>query len=418
MRLYFVFYMLSLLVPRIGYADDVKLSFSGFASLAVSYLDDPDIGFRSNYLNRHHSGWSALQDTTLGGQVNIEWRDNWDSVVQVVLQDREHRQFNNFLELAFVRFRANPNWSIRAGRINSDLYLLSEYSYVSYAYLWVRPPQDYYSFATTARHLDGLDIEYKQTLGEGFLQLKLAGGSTQPKVNEGENTIDVKFDNLLSLSAVYSTYNWTLRASSSRADTNIVNATGLNQVIGGLHQIPAALWVQADELANGLNSAGHDIRYNALGIAYDSDPWLLQAEFGNVRSDWLVVPSSNAGYISVGRRFDDLTYYASVSVTRKKGQSPRVVAPELPDYLPIEVITQTQQLAAITDTIIKRSSVDQSSLSLGVKWHAASNLVVKAQLDRFNIRPEGGALWKIEQPADMVKSHQINLFSLSASVVF
>ncbi|XQF91864.1 hypothetical protein ACOBV9_09245 [Pseudoalteromonas espejiana] len=89
-------------------------------------------------------------------------------MVQVVIQDHAYKSFDNFLELAFVRYRPTRHWAIRAGRLNSDLYLLSEYPYVGYAYLWVRPPHSYYSFANIASNFDGVDVEYSKAINDGF----------------------------------------------------------------------------------------------------------------------------------------------------------------------------------------------------------------------------------------------------------
>ena len=118
-----------------SYADDIKVEFSGFASLALSYSDDPDIAFSPNYLNIDDTGWSATRDSILCGQASITLAKNWDSVVQFVLEDHANTDFENYLELAFLRYRPSRNWAIRAGRLNSDLYLLSEYPHVGYAYL-------------------------------------------------------------------------------------------------------------------------------------------------------------------------------------------------------------------------------------------------------------------------------------------
>ena len=98
-----------------SYANDLDVQFSGFASLTLSYTDDADIGFASNYLNENGTGFSATRDSILGGQANITLAKNWDSVFQVVLQDHAHKELDNFIELAFARYRPSRHWAIRAG---------------------------------------------------------------------------------------------------------------------------------------------------------------------------------------------------------------------------------------------------------------------------------------------------------------
>jgi len=48
-------------------ANEIDVQFSGFASLTLSYTDDSDIAFASNYLNENDTGFSATRDSILGG---------------------------------------------------------------------------------------------------------------------------------------------------------------------------------------------------------------------------------------------------------------------------------------------------------------------------------------------------------------
>ena len=399
-----------------GSADEFAVEFSGFASLAGSYSDDPDIGFRSNYLNAADTGWSIKRDSILGGQANISLAENWDSVVQLVLQDRELRSFDNYLELAFLRYRPNRNWAVRIGRINSDLYLLSEYPYVSYAYLWSRPPHEYYAFASTAGHYDGIDLEYNQDISEGFLSVKLASGKTKPDLGVGNEEFSVTFENLFTLSAVYVRDEWTIKASTSQADISEFESIPYSYLINALDATPASLWPQAAEFSRGLNSQHHKLTYSALGLSFDNYDWLIQTEIGTAKSTWLLAPPNITGYISAGYRVDDLTYFAGLSAAKNTHQPPQVNLPELPESLPSEIRMATQQLTAVTERAIQRAVVNQYSVNLGAKWYFSDKLVFKAQVDHFVIQPTGGGYWDMETGIN--SKHHINIFSLSGSMVF
>lgn len=239
-----------------SYANDIDVQFSGFASFALSYTDDSDIGFASNYSNVNKSGFSATRDSILGGQANIYLSNNWDSVVQIVIQDHAFKSFDNFLELAFVRYRPSRNWAIRAGRLNSDLYLLSEYPYVGYAYLWVRPPHSYYSFANIAGNFDGIDVEYSKAINDGFLRLKLAYGGSTAKIKAYNDDFFIDFDNLTTLSATYSLDAWTMRFSLSRSGFGDYKLTALDEFISSLDSVPQSIWPQAQTISNKFNTEG------------------------------------------------------------------------------------------------------------------------------------------------------------------
>jgi hypothetical protein len=399
-------------------ADEFGVEFSGFASLVASYSDDTEIGFSSNYLNESDTGWSLTRDSILGGQANISLTKNWDSVVQLVYQDRAYKGFDNFLELAFLRYRPSRDWAIRAGRLNSDLYLLSEYPHVGFAYLWTRPPHEYYSFASSAGHFDGVDVEYSQVVGEGFLHLKLATGSTTAKFKSGGSDFFIDFDDLITFSATYALNAWTMRLSVSKANLGSYRLESLDEFINFLNSVPNAIWPQAASLAQSFDTKNHQIEYAAFGVIYDEDNWLIQSEVSISESGWTVAPSNISAYISAGYRLNNVTLYTGISVAQNRHNATTVADPQFPPGTPPQNSVPIQQLALASQYVIDRTLVHQYSINVGAKWHISDNMVLKAQIDHFDIQPNGGGLWAIDDPADVQKGHRINLFSISTSVVF
>ena len=398
--------------------DEFKVEFSGFASLVASYSDDSEIGFSSNYLNESDTGWSLTRDSILGGQANISLTKNWDSVIQVVYQDRAYKSFDNFLELAFLRYRPSRDWAIRAGRLNSDLYLLSEYPHVGFAYLWTRPPHEYYSFASSAGNFDGVDVEYSQVVGEGFLRLKLAAGNTTAKFKASGSDFFIDFDNLITFSATYVLNAWTMRLSVSTAKLGSYRLESLDEFIDILNSVPIGVWPQAPSLAKSFDTRGHHVEYAAFGVTYDEDNWLIQSEVGISESAWTVAPSNISAYISAGYRLDDVTVYTGISVAENRHNATMVASPQFPPGTPPQISVPIQQVALASQYVIDRTLVHQYSINVGAKWHVSDNVVLKAQLDHFDIQPNGGGLWDINNPADVKKGHRINVFSISTSVVF
>ena len=403
---------------NITLADEFTVEFSGFASVALSYSDDSDIGFRSNYLNNSETGWSLKRDSIVGGQVNLGLSANWDSVIQVVYQDRQNKVFDNFLELAFLRYRPNRNWALRAGRLNSDVYLLSEYPYVGYAYLWARPPHEFYSFASTVGHFDGADIEYKRDIADGFLRVKLASGVATPKLGEGDSEFSVTFDDIYTLTAVYVNDIWTFRASSSRLNVSEFTSGTYNYLISNLLAIPSSLWPQASSLARGLDSDFHTVTYHAVGLSYENNDWTVQSEVATADSDWLLLPPNVTGYLSVTYRLNEISYFGGISFVENTEQVPLIALPDLPDYLPPEAKQGLMQLADGVETVLQRTTAHQHSINVGAKWYVSEKVVLKAQLDHFIVQAEGGGLWDINTKQQIESKHSINRFSLSASIVF
>lgn len=418
LRLFYAFILLANCVVNHVAADEIKADFSGFATLAASYSDDPDMGFGSNYINKKRAGFSLSRESILGGQVNLSLNRNWDSVAQVVLQDHASEEFDSFLELAFLRYRPSRDWAIRAGRLNSDLYLLSEYPYVGYAYLWARPPHEFYSFASAGGHFDGLDVEYTQSVFDGFLRLKLAAGQTTTKLTSAGDKFHIDFDNLITFSASYSLEAWTLRFSASRTDIGGYKLDSMAQLIAAFRAVPASLWPQAQSLAQSYDTEGKTVSYAAFGVSYDYDNWLIQSEVGISESQWLVSPSNLNAYVSVGYRFGDVTVYSGVSISENRNDVTNIPVPQFPPGIPEQITLPIQQLAVIAQDAVELPVVHQHSINIGAKWHFSDTVVIKAQIDHFDIQPYGGGLWSRSKPEDVKIGHRVNVFSLSTSLVF
>ena len=400
-------------------ADDLDVDFSGFATLTMSYSDDPDVGFSSNYLNASEAGFSFRRDSLLGGQANITINNNWDAVIQAIYQDRSIKSFDNFLELAFIRFRPQRNWVFRAGRLNSDMYLTSEYSHVGYVCLWARPPHAYYSFASIVGHYDGIDVEYNNQISDGFLRINLSAGQTTPKFKAQGQKLSIKFNDLYTASIVYVIDEWTFRASAAKTSFSNFESAPFNYLIDGLNSVASTgIWPQATEFAHRFESQHHKMNYSALGVAYDDTNWLIQAELGSATSDWAAVPSNTSAYVSVGYRVNEITYFGGLSMAKNKKNSPEVIIPKSLSDLPSTQSQEITTLIANTGLAIKSNTVAQKSINLGAKWYYSDKLAFKVQADHFMIKPSGAGLWHLKNSSDLDNEQNVNLISFSANVVF
>ena len=126
-------------------------SISGFATIGLVQAGDEDYGFtrdltRSGVFDQDNS---VKQDSLLGIQLDSSFTQDWSATAQMVFRDRFDDSFEEHLEWAFVRYRANDEWSFRVGRTVVDLFALSDYRNVGFAYLWARPPVEFYGPANS-----------------------------------------------------------------------------------------------------------------------------------------------------------------------------------------------------------------------------------------------------------------------------
>ncbi|MGR8933739.1 MAG: hypothetical protein ACU837_05025 [Gammaproteobacteria bacterium] len=100
-------------------------------------------------------------------------------------------------------------------------------------------------------------------------------------------------------------------------------------------------WSNAGYYADQVNQQGKSIVFYSIGQAYDAHGWNIQAELGYLDSEWVGFRSLVSGYLSVGRRFDDVTPYAVFSFAQNTGDPETPVPPEIPGIFQDQVYAYT-----------------------------------------------------------------------------
>ncbi|MDN4502594.1 hypothetical protein QX776_09275 [Alteromonadaceae bacterium BrNp21-10] len=396
----------------------MEVKFSGFANLALTYEDSDQLDFMGSILNNPRDGLSPWSDSSLGGQVNLQVSDNVDAVAQIVFNDRSDTDLSNYLTLGFVRYRPNRNWALRAGRMNNNIYILSEYLAAGYAYLWSRPPLDFYSPASAIRSMDGVEAQYSRYIGDGFLQTSLQFGKTETSLDGVGGSFELKLKKIIVWTANYEVANWLFKGSYVTATTQTPDSTDFQALINAFNAVPSYLWPAAAQYADDLDPEDGNIKYLALGMQYDDGDWTMQAELAQVDSDWLLFLPGRFGYISLGYHWGEFTPYVKIASNRRSDDVPEIVAPAFSDAVPQEVQIGIYTLAGAANMVVNGSTNKQYSLGLGVRWDFADSMALKMQLDRFYISPPGASLWGLENTANAVNKQQVNVFSLGLSTIF
>ena len=147
--------------------EEQRFRVSGFATLGAVKSGDEDLGFRQGLYQEgvFDGDWSLKSNSNLGLQLDANINDRLSATVQLVGRTRVENNLENSLEWAFLRYRATQSITVRAGRLGPNNYMLSDYRNIGFAYLWVRPPTEFYSIISFD-HLDGLDVAYSSAAGK------------------------------------------------------------------------------------------------------------------------------------------------------------------------------------------------------------------------------------------------------------
>ena len=127
---------------------------SGFASVVggkvISGEGVPEFGleptFLANYpiVGFYEEDWSFKPDSKYGLQISADLTEGLTATAQVV--GRGADDFNAEFEWAYLSYTLNEHWTLQAGKKRLPLYYYSDFFDVSYAYLWIRPAADNYTW--------------------------------------------------------------------------------------------------------------------------------------------------------------------------------------------------------------------------------------------------------------------------------
>jgi hypothetical protein len=381
---------------------------SGFGTFGLLRGGDDDIGYRRDISmdGVFDNDWTSKQDTLIGLQLDLPLAEGLDAAVQLVAKDRPASTFRESLEWAYIRYRPTPELMLRGGRLGLDLFMLSEYRYLGFSYLWVRPPAEFYG-TVYCNNYDGADVTYKSSLGDGAIWARMAAGRNSTTLatpfSENESS-EVVTEPLISASIGVEFDDWQSRFSVARL-RQAASYKSAEPLINALYQV-SGMWPEAEQLIDEFNAEGTNTRYYALGATYEPKPWIIQSEIGYISSDYKLFGSVWSAYLSVGYGIGPVTIYGLGGIVQNTDQRRQV------DSAPPFLIELQQMVQNAYD----QAYADQHSLSLGMRWDIQHNLALKAQWDRTWIDAYGGGLWL--QRRSLTESRTMNTFSINLNFLF
>jgi len=408
------FLLIAFLLSPIIQADDQypDWSVSGFGSFGYVGTDTNSLGFIRNRTQTKSAtksgegGGGVTTDSRLGIQLDVGFSDSLHTTVQWVARDQAGDFFEQNLELAFISWRPVYDFDIRAGRLALDTFLISDHRNVGFTYPWMRPPNDFYN-KIPVYHFDGADIAKQFSLDSGYLTVKVFGGYAMSSLAGDVGVFDMDMP-ITGISLVYETNNWLMKAvyNYQHLDTEIpneplldlINNPQLNAVMPGL-----------STLAPHVSLKDTDLHYMSLGTRYDDAVWLMHAEISYLESETSVLGDVLSGYMSVGRRFSNLTFYSVYGVAHGFHRHIDIPTPVVsgPSLLGIQ---------SVLDSSINNNKAKQQSFSLGGRWDVHPKIALKTQWVHYWFEESGAAYWRHLNNA--TEPSQVNVWSFGVDFVF
>ena len=372
---------------------DSAWQFSGFATAGAVYTHADELQFARVGIdapggNRVDTG----PDSVIGVQAGLRFGAHNTAVVQFVTRETQRGDYDPRAALAFVSHALTPELTVRAGRLRSPFFMLSDTADINYNQTWVRPPVEVYGLNPFS-DLDGIDLLHRSRIGETFVELHpYVGRSRVPVIGGGR----ARLSDLIGMRVTVEAGRLSLSAGYAQADLAV-------------HRDSAATLDLSPQLLARLTGSGADASFSSLGLQWDDGRWIVSAELARTTAD-AFTNSATGAYLAVGRRFGSLTPYVSL-------------AKQWQDQPLVNVAEATTDAERYLITSFNRSrNQAQRSLTAGVRWDVLHNAAIKAEF--AHMRTDSGAHGSfIARDNDNAFApgldHQsINLMSISVDVVF
>jgi hypothetical protein len=384
-----------------------KWSVSGFGSLGGIGTDTNAIKFYRDTTQTKGVGksWTVTTDSRFGLQLDIALNEQFHITTQYIIRDHAGDFFEQNLEWAFLRWSPSSDVDIRVGRLGIDSFLLSDYRDVGYAYPWMRPPHEFYAHILGS-HFDGFDISKHYRLGNNFIKLKLFAGYSHGNLRQSSKIIEAP---IAGANIGYNTGNWRtkigytyLQLLNEALNDNIIkliNDPRLNIILPGFSNI-------APRFSN-VNTYGH---FLSVGSTYDNGLWQIQTEAAYTNTNSLYFTSRASAYLSIGRRFANITLYTLYGISHSFQNPLDIPKPTL-------LIPLFQEVYNQLDTLANKNGQDEQSLSLGLRWDFYTNIAFKVQWSHYWIgAPNNTQQWEKVPPQSA--PHNINVWSVGIDFIF
>lgn len=191
---------------------------SGFGTIAALRTDTDDASYiRESQTKGATDSFNLGTDSNFGVQLTGRANSWLSATVQTLTKRRSAIYGATQVEWLFVKVEPLPGLAIRAGRIATPTFAISDTRNIGYANPWVHAPQEVYGFAVVDQ-LRGGDITYTHDLAGGTIKLTGLAGSNLFPVDLGFGPKEYKETNVLGFNAVWENDWLTLRAGRTKGD--------------------------------------------------------------------------------------------------------------------------------------------------------------------------------------------------------
>jgi len=355
--------------------DTGNIQFSGFGTLGMIYTHDKELRYiRPSTNHPGHENPDLGPDAVLGVQANVALGSNASLVLQAISRESTLGSYKPRASLAFLSYAFTPNVTVRAGRLRTPFFMLSESIDINYANPWIRPPSEIYSMFPFSE-LDGIDLLLTFG-GIGGFDIELHpyyGTSNLPIYQDGKGHLK----NVRGLNITATRGHLTLFAGHGQTNFSLKWRGRDFQMLSQYLQPPLVL--NGDDILQDLSGSDGKGRFSVAGIQWDDGKWQFIGEYNRLRAN-RYTHHAHAWELTAGRRFGEFMPYITIA---SHTEDQPITTKRAALAMPIPGVGE--QLDEALDTFLAARNLSQSSATLGLRWDFYKSTAFKLEFTRAHI---------------------------------
>ena len=375
----------------------VEASWSGFATLGYARSDSAYTYQR--YINDQGT-WQ--RDSLVAGQLDLRLSPQWSATAQVKLAPATDKDdhWRARASWAFVGWRPDNDWLLRAGRLRAPLYLHSESLDVGVSHDMARLPHEMYSISPT-NDVDGLSASRSFVIGHRDVGVDAYAGQARTEARfwsrdgvpgatrPGPFFIAIRAK-MAGMVLTVRDPSLTWRLGVHAATTRPIGGRSLAKQFPRVDLGPGIGYWQVDDAFPGPGVPRTSRVRNLIltgGLEWQlGEGWRVAGEFVRMRQrDTELGSDSLGGYVALFKRFGDFTPYVSLARQQSsdeiRGWYTRLTSGGLPSQLPGAAQINGAQRQAAEGLY----AFDQRSLAVGLSYALSPTARVKTEWMRTRV---------------------------------
>ena len=257
---------------------DIKLT--GYASIVAGRVTNGE-QFLADYPKAgvYDDDWSFSPDTSFGVQLSSDLSEKIKLIIQAISNGASN--YDVELDWAYLNYQLSTEISLQAGRKRLPLYYYSDFFDVGYAYYWIRPPADNYTWQIS--NYNGLSLLYQPQLREWDALFNIYIGREDSDNNDllsmlADASVDETWKNMVGFVAELSN-DWIdirtafMRGQLDRTIDDVIAEKDIKQKFSGLsvnlHIDNISILSEFNQYIRDSNNI--DVKTHMLSIAYRID---------------------------------------------------------------------------------------------------------------------------------------------------